>query len=291
VGQDMIITFSDNATWRDAISAVLLNGTTLNNTTGNILYNVTTGNIVFDHSLFTAAGDYTVTVQAAGYNDATVTQQVTAAGKLDPPALTADDTNNTVGQDMVITFSDNAAWRDAISAVLLNGTTLNNTTGNILYNVTSGNIIFDHSLFALAGDYLIKVQAAGYGDATVTQQVTAAQHPVYTLTPVGGDAYTCSKNTDGINLLTVKSGINKLVYFTVNVTPPAQAPGHEGKETVVFTHLRASQVLELNAVKADFDTTSVPGVAGFNVQSGDVIKVYLVDDLSNDSTFNPTPLE
>jgi hypothetical protein len=46
----------------------------------------------------------------------------------------------------------------------------------------------------------------------------------------------------------------------------------------------------LNALRADFDV--VPEAqAGFNVQLGDVVKAYLVDQLSNDPDSNPVPLQ
>jgi hypothetical protein len=41
-----------------------------------------------------------------------------------PPALASDTTDNTVGQAVEITFTDNEAWRSAISGVKVNGTAL-----------------------------------------------------------------------------------------------------------------------------------------------------------------------
>src|SRR5690606_5316626 len=38
-----------------------------------------------------------------------------------PPALTADSTDNKVGQSIRITFRDDAAWRAAITAVKIDG--------------------------------------------------------------------------------------------------------------------------------------------------------------------------
>jgi hypothetical protein len=59
---------------------------------------------------------------------------------------------------------------------------------------------------------------------------------------------------------------------------------------VVFIHLRDNIQLSINATKADFDVVNFTK-AGFNVQAGDIIKTYVVDDLTNDIDFNPTVLQ
>lgn len=87
--------------------------------------------------------------------------------------------------------------------------------------------------------------------------------------------------------MTVKTGISGFKYFTINITPVTP---HAGKETVVFTHLRNGVQLGINATRADFDTVT-SAQAGFNVKAGDVIKAYIVDELTNDLTFNPIVLQ
>ena len=49
-------------------------------------------------------------------------------------------------------------------------------------------------------------------------------------------------------------------------------------------------LLSLNVTKADFDIAQ-SAQAGFNVHPGDVVRVYIIDDLNNDVNFNPTILE
>lgn len=107
--------------------------------------------------------------------------------------------------------------------------------------------------------------------------------PHYNVLPAEDTAYTIEATPDGINTMTVNAGNNGLKYFTVNITP---VKSHDGKETVVFTHLRNGVQLQLNAVVADFDEVET-AQAGFNVQPGDVIKVYIVDQLTNDVGQNP----
>jgi putative cell wall-binding protein len=84
-----------------------------------------------------------------------------------PPALASDTTDNTVGQAVEITFTDNEAWRSAISGVKVNGTALPAEQ----YTISAGKISIAAPVFTEAGTYLITVQAAGYNDATVTQMM------------------------------------------------------------------------------------------------------------------------
>jgi putative cell wall-binding protein len=84
-----------------------------------------------------------------------------------PPALASDTTDNTVGQAVEITFTDNEAWRSAISGVKVNGTALPAEQ----YTISAGKISIAATVFTEAGTYLITVQAAGYNDATVTQMM------------------------------------------------------------------------------------------------------------------------
>lgn len=83
--------------------------------------------------------------------------------------------------------------------------------------------------------------------------------------------------------MTVKSGVSGFKYFSVSLSPVVP---HSGSEVVVFVHLRGGIQLAISAAKADFDTVDC-AQAGFNVQPGDVVKVYIVDELTNDPDRNP----
>ncbi len=122
---------------------------------------------------------------------------------------------------------------------------------------------------------------------TINKGVITAPKPVYTLLPQSDPAYTAGTIQEGINTMTVNAGMSGFKYFTVNVAPVVS---HSGNETVVFTHLRSGSQLGLNATKADFDLVNA-AQAGFNVQQGDVIKAYIVDDLTNAADFNPVVLQ
>jgi len=301
VGQAVEITFADDDTWRNAISEVRVSETAL--TSGQ--YTISAGKITIVAGVFTAPGDYTVTVTAGGYSEATVTQRISegtaeqidltvgtvtgnpgevievpitltssgeAAGgqfnlsfdsslltykqtvigndialsfrimssqlasgdirvmyirlapvnripvgtvvvatmqfevaaaaspgascalelaevkfsdgdgtklpitvnngqfsvfqqEISPPALTADTTDNRVGQAVEITFADDETWRNAISEIRVNETAL--TGGQ--YTISAGKITIAAGVFTAPGDYTVTVTAGGYSNATVTQ--------------------------------------------------------------------------------------------------------------------------
>lgn len=206
----------------------------------------------------------------------------TLSANLNPPNLTTYTL--TVGQPVCLSFSDNPNWRAAISSIIVDDTILDSTKYN---TTTAGAVTIDKSVFTNAKGYVILVKATGYTDASVTQTMTnpaASEPPVYTLTPTTDSAYTNGATPDGIKTMTVNSGINGLKYFVVSISP---VKAHDGQETVVFVHLRNGLQLELNATKADLDMVNT-AAAGFNVLEGDLIKVYVIDNLTNSVDFNPT---
>jgi DMSO/TMAO reductase YedYZ molybdopterin-dependent catalytic subunit len=109
----------------------------------------------------------------------------------------------------------------------------------------------------------------------------------YEIVPEEDDAYTIGQTADGISTMTVDSGISGFKYFTVGINTLLS---HDGEETVIFTHLRDGSQLGLSVTRADFDEVDT-AQAGFNVQSGDVVKAYTVDELSNAPDRNPRILQ
>ena len=211
-----------------------------------------------------------------------VTFTYTVAKELLPaPVLTADTSDNTFGQPVEITFTDDEAWRSAITEITVDGAAL----ANDKYTVSAGMITISADVFTEAKDYTVVVKATGYEDAAVVQTIkaTSEPHPVYTVKPEADDAYTTGTTPEGISTMTVNSGVTGFKYFTVNIAPVIS---HSGNETVVFAHFRNGSQLAINATRADFDQVET-AQAGFNVQSGDVIKAYIVDNLTNAIDVNP----
>ena len=87
------------------------------------------------------------------------------------PVLTADSTNNIIGNAVELTFIDNEAWRKAITGITVNETAL----AADQYTVSAGNINIAASAFPAAGDYTVTVQANDYKDAAVTQTIKEAE--------------------------------------------------------------------------------------------------------------------
>ena len=108
----------------------------------------------------------------------------------------------------------------------------------------------------------------------------------YKIVPDTDSAYTVS-TADGFTTLTIKSGVTGFRYLNVALQPVIT---HEGEETVVFVQQRNGGQIGYSFVKADYDAASNAGV-GFNVSPGDIIRVYVVDALSNSSGTNPVLLQ
>lgn len=149
------------------------------------------------------------------------------------------------------------------------------------YTIAPGVITLDNTVFTETGSFSVAVKATGYADATVTQNIL---NPCYLITPEADQIYVISENQDGIKIMTVNPGVSGMKYFNVGVTPVRI---HNGKETLVFVHKRDGLQLSLNTSRGDFGLIDGGG-AGFNVSAGDIIKVYMVDQLTNDINFNPT---
>ncbi|MGI6452338.1 MAG: hemoblobin-interacting domain-containing protein [Syntrophomonadaceae bacterium] len=208
---------------------------------------------------------------------------IESSSLLTPPALTADTTENQVGQSIEITFTDDAAWRAAITDLTVDGLNVAETE----YTISDGQITFAESVFTEAKEYTIVVKATGYQDASVVQTIYSDATGVYTVTPAADSAYTIGETPAGIKTMTVNTAISGFTYFTVSIEPVAP---HSGNETVVFTHMRNGSQLQINSTKADFDVVNI-AQAGFNVQAGDVIRVYMVDELTNAADHNPVILQ
>ncbi|GFZ31069.1 hypothetical protein CSC2_15950 [Clostridium zeae] len=85
------------------------------------------------------------------------------------PALSPDADRNELGQDIKLTFGDNSAWRTAITALTIDGKTIDSTK----YTVDAGAITIKADQFAAEKDYVIAVKATGYERTEVTQSIQA----------------------------------------------------------------------------------------------------------------------
>jgi len=109
----------------------------------------------------------------------------------------------------------------------------------------------------------------------------------YLIVPENDSSYTAGLTADGIPTMTVNSGISGYKYFSVTITPVS---GHTGREVAVFVHMRGNTQMGIMSFKADYDNSGNSVQASFNVRAGDVIKSYVVDNLSNMTGSSPTVL-
>ncbi|HBC94288.1 MAG TPA: hypothetical protein DCZ10_15675, partial [Pelotomaculum sp.] len=131
-----------------------------------VTWAVYSGPATVSGSLLTITGSDTVSVTASVYG---ITSNILSLTVASPPAVTADTTDNIAGQDMELTFTDDPAWRDAISEISVDGAALNSGA----YLKSAGKITIKSYVFTTSKDYDIVIKAAGYGDARVTQRLFA----------------------------------------------------------------------------------------------------------------------
>lgn len=112
-------------------------------------------------------------------------------------------------------------------------------------------------------------------------------NPTYRIIAAVDVDYTIGATDDGISLLTIQSGVAKSKDFIVDIQPIS---AHLGSETIIFSHFRDGSQVGLNLVQNDFDAVST-AQAGFNVESGDLVKVFMVDDLTSALDYNPVVLQ
>ena len=131
--------------------------------------------------VFTEVRDYEIIFRANNYLNISLTQAIVLPAA---PTLTADTIDNIIGNPIEITFTDDEAWRTAITAVNVDGSDL----AADKYTIAAGKITIIADVFTVAKNYSITVWADGYDDATVTQSIVIEQ------TMMAGYIYTIAGN-------------------------------------------------------------------------------------------------
>lgn len=181
-GGYMVVRYSvnpnaDNDPNQQGIYAV---GNTITNGTGSLVGTVRyigTGTSFTDNTGLVAGTQYWYKVytvdKAFNYASEVSGNGTTVSSGSTPPSLTAA-VGATVDAAFNVTFTDDAAWRSAITGITVNGTAL---TGG--YAVSAGQITFTPSasvpttLLQTSGTKSIVVSATGYSTATVSQAIGA----------------------------------------------------------------------------------------------------------------------
>lgn len=148
----------------------------------------------------------------------------------------------------------------------------------------------NYQVINIDGDVLTLTSKKADGDLietyTINKVSVSPEKPQYKVIPQEDSVYSIT-SIDGVKTMTVNQNQTGFKYFTVSIEP---VKAHEGTETAVFNHLRNNLQLQLNASEADFDIVKT-AKAGFNVEPNDEVRVYIVDQLSNDTASNPVVLQ
>ena len=150
----------------------------------------------------------------------------------------------------------------------------------------------NYQVIDIDGDVLTLTSKEASGELIETYIINKSiqvqpEKPQYHVIPKKDSVYNIGATTDGIKTMIVNPNQTGLKDFTVFIEPVVK---NEGTETVVFTQFRDGVQLQLNTVTADFDLIKT-AQAEFDVEDGDVIKAYIVDDFNNADDFNPTILQ
>ncbi len=141
------------------------------------------------------------------------------------------------------------------------------------------------------GDYAVEVTLVDdRGSSTITAVKTVTIHVynatgngAYLVEPVSDTSYTADIADGLIPTMTVNNGVSGFKAFEVTVSA---VNGHSGDEMIVFVHMRGGAQLSMTCLKGDFDA-GYNACLALNVQPGDVVKVYIVDDLTDITSSNP----
>ncbi len=266
-----------------------LDETVQSDISGDINFDATSGAVrprtvaIVDAS---AAAVYTAPASAG---TATITaaldnESVTATVSVEQIAILEDSISLTANKYQQFTLTPvNASGTLTWSAVNLpDGLSIDAATGVISGTPTvSGDSTANVTLLDTRTDVTL----------TVTKSIdfyvyTASGNGAYLVEPVSDAAYTAGVADGLIPTMTVNNGVTGFTYFAADISA---VQGHGGEETAVFVHLRGGAQIGMSFVEADFENVSHIG-AGFNVQAGDVIKVYIVDGLENGMSGNPNIL-
>lgn len=99
-----------------------------------------------------------------------VTKPITLYAKyaLAGSVVTPDTTDNALGNNMALEFSDND-WAKAISSIAINGIVVDKTKYDV--DTVNRTITLDKSLFSRVRDYMILIKATDYANVTLVQKV------------------------------------------------------------------------------------------------------------------------
>ncbi|OBR93301.1 N-acetylmuramoyl-L-alanine amidase LytC precursor [Clostridium ragsdalei P11] len=238
-----------SATYSDAAKVIAALPTTVKANNGAVTVPVSTW-VDTDHYNPNAAGSYTFTAtlgtMPAGYkntgNYTATVEVIVSPAPVPAPALTADTISSDIHNPIDITFTDDAAWRTAITEIDADSVKIDKSK----YTISDGKIEFNAGVLGY-GTHSIQIKANGYTTASVTQTVKGDQVAAPTASPAGGAV---AEGTT-VSLSTATDGA--AIFYTINGrTPTTSDTYYNGPITI-----NASTTIKAIAVKDGMENSSV----------------------------------
>ena len=273
----------------DTYTAVVANSVsslTVTPTTSDNAATVTVNGAAAATPVNLTVGSNTITIEVTG-SDGVTTKEYTitvtrqAEITITNASLPVSIVDGFYSVTMAATGGDDAFTWSATGLPSSNNLSIDSATGVLSGTPADGD----------EGSYAVTITATDGNGVTGDKSYTLVVQKgcgggAYLIVSDGDPAYTGSYTDDGIPTLTVNDGVSGFTYFGVDITP---VTGHTGNEICVFVQTRNGEQIGFSFNRADYDAVNYSGV-GFNVQAGDVIKVFIVDTLSNGSGSAPTVL-
>lgn len=217
----------------------------------------------------------------------------------DAGSLTVNSENPTTQNTVILTLPQGVTWSGIMApSYPAEGSeghmVIEHLDGRDAYVTVNASTIYEASIQFnpvvnidqhFIGEITITVSGSNPGVTPETKEI--ARIPgikIYT-----NDAkWVVSRNSDGIQRITISGGTSGLQYFSVEAS---LTNAHTGTETLVFSHFRSGVQQSVVARINNFDSSVLTTQVGLNVEAGDVIMVYIVDSISNSTSSNPVVLQ
>ena len=225
--------------------------------------------------------DHTGTDHGLAIDDVTINWTISSSNT--PPTLTADAIENNVDNNIDITFTEDATWRAAVTAVKIGGTALTEATDYVL---SEGNLQLKPSglntLLTTSGSKTVTIEATGYSTASVTQQINAgAENKLAIKTqpaaPASNGAVLATQPAVYVqdqygNTTTSTASVTATVgagTWTIGGTTSVNGVGG----TATFTDLTATSTAAITGATISFSSGSLTGVTSgtFDIPAPPVI--------------------
>jgi|GEM_PF-1451925 len=266
------VTFTDNATWRGAITSITVNGNTLSPTA----YTISAGKITFNpanSTLLQAPGSLSIVVFATNYNNDAVTQTL-SAGAATSLNMTTISSPQTTGVNFSVTITGTDKYGNPAAGTLTMTTTAGTITPGTatLTNGTTGATNFSVSTAGLART----ITATAVGGAFVTSNT----FDVYT--SAATDYFRSQASGNWGTAATWQTSHDSSTWFTSSLVPgnSAKRITIQGTNNVTVAASTGASNIIINSTA----TLTVNNTRTFTLGAGSDTALYVFGTLANNGT-------